>query len=190
MGTFEQIIERIQHYQREPYNFERVPEIQNMLIHSEVWDDQKAYAESLICEDREGRTAAMRGEVVEYHNDTIINLDSNLTEEQKSTAEKKRNEWFDNHSQLGLSTSKSESKSGYLMLRENSVWRRLWFSLQFPSLYYFDKHTDTRPTGVIKLLDVEIEKIGKKKNFAILISHKKYKPHAIRGDNDQISLEW
>ena len=97
------------------------------------------------------------------------------------------------------------------MLRENSVWRRLWFSLQFPSLYYFDKHTvcdhsgscraipvlidrcamqDTRPTGVIKLLDVEIEKIGKKKNFAILISHKKYKPHAIRGDNDQISLEW
>ena len=93
LRTFEQIIERIQHYQREPYNFERVPEIQNMLIHSEVWDDQKAYAESLICEDREGRTAAMRGEVVEYHNDTIINLDSNLTEEQKSTAEKKRNEW-------------------------------------------------------------------------------------------------
>lgn len=94
LRQLEEIIEQIQHYQRTPYNFERVPAIQKVIMTTEVWDDIQAYNESLICEDREGKTPAMRGEIVAEHNDTIVNMDLNLTPEQLELAEKTRNKWF------------------------------------------------------------------------------------------------
>ena len=27
------------------------------------------------------------------------------------------------------------------MLRENSAWKRMWFTLQYPALYYYEKQT-------------------------------------------------
>merc|ERR1711862_738057 len=123
-------------------------------------------------------------------NNTVINLDLNLTKEQLELAEKCHHEWKDTQLQLGLTTGNEVTKSGYLLLREDSSWKRMWFTMQFPSLYYYAKQTDKRPTGVIALLGFTVEKIGKKKNIAILISGKKSRAYALRGDDDKVSMSW
>jgi hypothetical protein len=48
---------------------------------------------------------------------------------------------------------------------------------------------DKRPTGVINLVGITVERVGKK-NFAILIVQKNGVGHALRGDNDKISITW
>ena len=93
LRQLEGILEQIRQHQVTPYSFERVQEVQNAILSAEVWDEVKAYNESLICEDRQGRTPAMRGEIVECYNDTVINLDLNLTPEQRLLAEKSHMEW-------------------------------------------------------------------------------------------------
>lgn len=185
LRKLEEIMEQIQTFQKYKYNFEKSQLIQNIVLTSDHWDDSKNYAESLICEDREGKTAAMRGEVVTEHNDIVINLDVNLTPEQLEAAEKTHHQWYyfsffsafvldfrytlyifvfqesfyhiylrkyvidflyfcnrhETQVQLGLTTTKEVAKSGYLMLRENSAWKRMWFTLQYPALYYYEKQT-------------------------------------------------
>ena len=93
LRKLEEIMEQIQTFQKYKYNFEKSQLIQNIVLTSDHWDDSKNYAESLICEDREGKTAAMRGEVVTEHNDIVINLDVNLTPEQLEAAEKTHHQW-------------------------------------------------------------------------------------------------
>lgn len=84
---------QIETWQKLPYNFEAVPQIQSVIKSTEILDEKQAYNESLICEDRQGRTPAMRGEIVASPNNTVINLDLNLTKEQLELAEKCHHEW-------------------------------------------------------------------------------------------------
>ena len=94
LRKLEQLIEQIQMWKLIPYQFEKVSSIQAAIMSTEVIDENKAYAESLICEDRDGKTAAMRGEVVASPNNTVINLDLNLTREQLELAEKVHHQWY------------------------------------------------------------------------------------------------
>jgi hypothetical protein len=43
---------------------------------------------------------------------------------------------------------------------------------------------------VISLRGSTLEKVGKKKDLTLIITHPKHMPYAIRGDTEQETLEW
>lgn len=130
-----------------------VPSITQLILRAETFSEDRLYEESLICEDRLGRTPQMRGEILEVSDgedrDIIILHDSSLSNEELVKAEQQQKRWGDRQKILGLASETIHERSGYLMLRENNAWNRHWFCLQYPALYYFKKK-------IVRTFDVKI----------------------------------
>jgi hypothetical protein len=84
--------ENVHRLQSVPYCLHPVPELRQLLAGIEVLTEEEAFEESLVAEDRQGRTPLMRGEMVEAESsggskDYILLHDVNLTQEELLRAE-------------------------------------------------------------------------------------------------------
>uniref|UniRef100_UPI00398E72E1 connector enhancer of kinase suppressor of ras 1-like isoform X2 n=1 Tax=Pristiophorus japonicus TaxID=55135 RepID=UPI00398E72E1 len=70
-------------------------------------------------------------------------------------------------------------------------WKRCWFVLKGPTLYWYNSENDEKAEGLIKLLSYSVEAAGEhKRKFVFQLCHRKYKSFVFSADNVDEMRKW
>ncbi|XP_078094162.1 connector enhancer of kinase suppressor of ras 1-like isoform X2 [Mustelus asterias] len=70
-------------------------------------------------------------------------------------------------------------------------WKRCWFVLKGPTLYWYNSENDEKAEGLIKLLSYSVEAAGEhKRKFVFQLCHQKFKSFVFSADNVDEMRKW
>ncbi|XP_072404309.1 connector enhancer of kinase suppressor of ras 1 isoform X2 [Chiloscyllium punctatum] len=70
-------------------------------------------------------------------------------------------------------------------------WKRCWFVLKGPNLYWYNSENDEKAEGLIKLISYSVEAAGEhKRKFVFQLCHQKFKSFVFSADNVDEMRKW